>query len=197
MSRTQLKPVIFGIYNNDLENITPDSSVKLCFQPLDFIAHWNRCSVTADFLSGFQNIAFTSKNSEKYFNILSTVINELLENSIKFSFDKTEPVFLQLNKYSDVLTAEAYNITASDGANNLNVLAKKIKTEYNLEDLYQQKLMRIKNTDFDISGLGLIMLLKDLHAELGIKILPKTDTSEPLYDIFIKILLRKEALDLL
>ena len=65
-----------------------ESKIHLKLKPLNLISEWNRCSLTANFLSEFQLSTTSNSNNKHLKNTLSTIINELLENAIKYSINK-------------------------------------------------------------------------------------------------------------
>src|SRR5690349_25000309 len=65
----------------------PLSELSLSFPPLALVAEWSRCSETADFVARF--FAHDYPDRDVAGSVLSTVVNELVENAAKFSSDKS------------------------------------------------------------------------------------------------------------
>ena len=59
------------------------------FVPIDLVREWSRCGQTADYMARY--LAYDFADRETAASVLSTVINELVENAAKFSTDKANP----------------------------------------------------------------------------------------------------------
>ena len=55
--------------------------INLSFLPINMISNWKRTSLSADFLTNLFSNSDTSKYNQ---NSLSTLINDILENIIKY-----------------------------------------------------------------------------------------------------------------
>ena len=152
--------------------------------PMEFISHWRRCGMVADFLANYQSFNFS--NRKKAMTTLSTIINELLENAVKFSSDQNKEVRLSLRHNNNKIVIETINISDRKAASNLELFIQKLNNE-NVEKLFFDQIEFTATNATDISGLGLLTLIKDYNAQLGISIKPKAENNDSLYDIFVVV----------
>ncbi|MBT5856361.1 hypothetical protein HOH87_07010 [bacterium] len=189
MSNRSRLPV-YGVYLDKADRKKPLSHIDFKFNPIDFIAHWQRCGATANYLAEFQ--AYNFDNRKKVTNIMSTVLNELIENAVKFSADAHQEASISIYNYGETLTLQCVNTTQLKQANKFEAFIKTLM-ETEVEELFLQQIMSAAEDDHTASGLGLITLKKDFNAKIGAKIVP--DTERRLYTIYIKVVLDVNTLE--
>ena len=81
-----------GFFTNTQE-LEPD--LVLTLFPKSFPVQWSLCSAIADFCSEYFSSLETSKETRSAINY---VLNELVENAVKFSFGDTITVSLSMDK---------------------------------------------------------------------------------------------------
>ncbi|MBT6119947.1 hypothetical protein HOH45_00600 [bacterium] len=179
-----MEEVVYGLYN-ELDKVgVGNSEITMDFViPLELMSEWERCGLISDYLARYE--AFTFDDQELATQVLSTVINELLENAVKFSTDKNKIVNITIKHFGSFLSVEAVNNTDEKHALNLESYITKLK-ESSPEDFFFAQIE--KNAlvqSHNLSGLGLLTLVNDYEAKLGIKIQKKIKTG---YDIFTMVL---------
>ncbi|RAP32672.1 hypothetical protein DID80_08560 [Candidatus Marinamargulisbacteria bacterium SCGC AAA071-K20] len=127
-----------------IENKSSDlMSMKLQLMASNLTNQWNRCSLTSNFFSIFHF------EDEKLVNNLSTIINEFLENIVKFSASEKTLINLKLKLQKPILyiefdskfthrSAQKFEeILLSDGNNSLDqtIEASKIDSTFETDDL--------------------------------------------------------------
>lgn len=152
-----------GSYEKIPDSLPPESHIRLILQPIDMISYWNRVGLTADFMANFYTYNFQKDRDIQ--NTLSTILNELVENAVKFSHAKKSEVVMDLKKYSQIIKMEIRNEAPNGIFEQFKNKVKKMNEE-DLEKLYFDHLENKKEED-DQSGLGLLMLAKDYPVELG------------------------------
>jgi hypothetical protein len=183
----------YGIYDKGTEEVgVKDPSIsKNYVLPLELMQDWQQCGVVSDFVA--KDEAQEHRDPKKTMNILSTITNELLENAVKFSFDKNKLVTLTLHSYKCRLSIETVNTTKTENAKALCGLVTDLQTK-DIETLYFEQLKKSFESDSDESGLGFLSLIKDFNLNLGIKVKQKV-TDESSYDIFVKVEVGNESLE--
>lgn len=156
---------IIGNYDKIPDSLPPESHIRLTLHPIDMISYWNRVGLTADFIANFYTYNFEQNNDIQ--NTLSTILNELVENAVKFSLAKDSEVTMDLKKYAQIIKMEIRNETPASIQKKFRDKVKKLHEE-DLEQLYFDHLESKKEGD-DQSGLGLLMLAKDYPVELGFR----------------------------
>ena len=174
------------------ETRAPLSAVALTAPALDFVAHWRRCGITADWLAAFAAYDFESRRVAT--SVLSTVVNELLENAAKFSADKHRPVELSLRHYGDQVRIETHNQAEARHVRLLQDLLAELAREQP-EAVFTRKLER--RDDADASGLGLVILVKDYAAGIAaaLEAVPGEPGAEPLWQVSIQVSLAADVIE--
>jgi hypothetical protein len=145
----------------------PLRELRLDFVPLDFVAEWRRCSETADYFARF--FAFDYEPRITAASVLSTVLNELIENAVKFSTDKTVRAELVVAQYGDTLNVRTINAVAPALATAFgDTIVRVVAGEP--EAMFVERVTHPPETGG--AGIGLIMLRKDYDARIGARIGP-------------------------
>ena len=165
------------------------SNMSLTVTPIDFVAHWQRCGKTADFISSFQSFNFQDR--PKVNLIFSAVVNEMLENAVKFNADNFKPIFIEVNNYANYLSIETKNISDDEQVRIFDAYLKKLDSN-DMESLFLDQLLSSAESDNNQSGLGIISLRKDFNADIWISISPETDS---LFKINMKIIMCVDDID--
>ncbi|MFI5233205.1 MAG: DUF6272 family protein [Gemmatimonadales bacterium] len=141
------------------------NELSLSFVPLDLVTEWSRCSETADFLAQF--LAHDYGDRELAANVLSTVINELVENAAKFSSNKSAPARIVVSERSDGVTIVTTNVVAPAQAAAFGETITRLVSG-DPEALFAAQLSHPPATGS--AGIGLIMLRKDYGATIGARV---------------------------
>ncbi len=139
--------------------------LTLSFVPLALVTEWTRCSETADFVARF--FAHDYDDREVAGSILSTVVNELVENAVKFSSDKSVPARLAVSEYTDRLTIVTTNIVTPSQATAFGDTITRLVVG-DPHALFAEQLAHPPETGS--AGIGLIILRKDYGATIGVRI---------------------------
>jgi hypothetical protein len=142
----------------DIENI-----FKVSLLPLDIFDFWERCGQFSDFIADYFTYNFTDRPGCK--NLISTVINELVENSVKYSKNKSQPIELVIRKRAHRLVITITNSVPRHQKEKFSSICKEL-FERDLDELYVERV-QAASLDSKYSGLGLILLKKDYNAQLG------------------------------
>jgi hypothetical protein len=145
------------------------TSVDIELRALELVVHWRRCGLTADWLALFFAYDFEPQARQTAESILSTVINELLENAAKFCADKQRSVRIAVRHHGDFVSIETLNAAAGIHATTLRQTIEEL-TRADLDELFARR-MQTKNTP-GASGIGLLILKKDYAVRLGAKLTP-------------------------
>ena len=147
-----------------------ENRFSLSLVPIDIFDHWDRCGDLADFVGGYFQYSFRSANSR---SIVSTVVNELLENAVKYSRNKSSLIHLDIRKRQEHIVARVSNLIPRNQREHFIDICRDL-FKRDLEELYLEKLTRGQQ-DHTFSGIGLILLKKDYEVRLGMNIAPDTD----------------------
>jgi hypothetical protein len=170
-------------------SVNPLSGVAVEMPALDLVAHWRRCGMSADFLAGY--MAYDYANRPVATNVLSTVINEILENAAKFSADKRCQVRVAVTQHGDSVCVEASNTTSPDRAESFRKCLEEVLS-VDAEELFRRHLESASSAPPGAPGVGLVVLRKDYEAELGVRITPRADG---LFEVTVQVRLSAEEVD--
>ena len=183
----------FGVYKNKKHinaEECPDISLDFVI-PLELVGNWEKCSLVSNFFANYQSFNF--KDQEKVIVILSTVINELLENAIKFTSDKNKLVSISLKHFNSKVSIETINLSNEENVSRLKRIIHSLNNK-NPENLILEQIENASKTDLNESGLGILTILRDFQANLGIKIIEKQEPN--IYEVFTKIVFTHECLEI-
>jgi hypothetical protein len=142
--------------------------------PLDMIAHWHRCGATADWAA--QLLAYNFAHRETAAGVLATVINELLENAVKFSSNKRRPIRLRVAHRGERVVIETEN--AADGVQ-ARVLEAHVAAMFaDRGELFGHLIARAAAGEVGAPGVGLLVVRRDFGATLDIDVSPLADDDQ-------------------
>ena len=147
----------------------PISTLGLSFDRLDLVSSWRRCSLSADFAAHYISDHFD--NPERVGGVLSTIINELIENAVKFSLPGSQEVRVAIPFFGNRVTLELRHVCSTAQALLLHAWVERVYTT-DAEDLFVEQLEYTAHHAPESSGLGLITLRKDYGATIGVRLLP-------------------------
>jgi hypothetical protein len=173
----------------DLSQQKPLSSLELRFLPLDFVMEWDRCGLAADYFAAHMAHTFGGRDAVRA--LLSTVLNELIENAVKFSSDKSHAASVSMNNFGELIAFETRNRTDARRADALQVLVRALEAQ-SAEELFLARIARPAESAGSPSGLGLLVLEKDYGVRLAIKIEPVADGG---FDVFVQAVMRSDDLE--
>ncbi len=171
----------YGLYQDSIEKKSTQLSMDFIV-PLELMSRWERCSLISDFMAQYNPL--DQDILPKSTNLLSTILNELLENAIKFSTDKL--VNVSIKHFGDEIEIEAINITNTENVGKLMILINSLNQTDSEVLLLQSFEKTIESPQHDYSGLGLLSLIQDYNSHLGIKIVPKSENLDH-FEVYIKI----------
>ena len=153
-------------WERDTENF-----FSIALLPIDIFDHWDRCGDIADFVATYFQYNFQQPASQ---NIISTVVNELIENAVKYSRNKSSAIQLEVRKRQEHLLLRVSNLIPRNQRDHFVAICRDL-FQRDLDELYLEKLT-LAQEDRTFSGIGLILLKKDYDALLGMDIV--TDSQD-------------------
>lgn len=133
-------------------------------KPIDLITYWQRCGIMADFVASFY--AFTQEHPVVQENIISTIVNELIENATKYSVKRDRDVRIHMKLYDTVLKIQTENYAPKLHFQKLKQHLKSLTEAEDLDEFYFETLTS-KPAESSDSGIGLLLLLKDYDIKIG------------------------------
>lgn len=139
------------------------NKVRLELFPKDLALYWQRCGLTANFGASFAAFCFPKiKNAE---NALSVILNELVENAVKYSSDDNKQITIALCESEGFLYFEVDNYITErqDG-----IFRREVSSIEDMDDINQAYIdaMERSMTGED-SRLGLLTILNDYKVTMA------------------------------
>lgn len=135
--------------------------------PRDLRSRCNGCGLVADFLAQF--MAHDLGERAVVVNVLSTILNELVQNAAKFSADDEAPIEILLRRHVSTVHIEVANVCDERGVDALAAAIGSVDRS-DPEDLFRRRV-----TGAEQGGLGLLLLRKDYGAIVGARLSPPRD----------------------
>jgi hypothetical protein len=148
------------------------SDALLRLHAADIFQSWRRCSLTADFLARYYSYYFPYREKatdrisrETAENSISYILNELIENTAKYSdaADKSVDVAVSLRE-RDILFQVTNRVTEKRAGDFVRMAGELMGG--NTEELYISQLEK----ETDSSGLGYLTMINDYGVTLGFKV---------------------------
>jgi hypothetical protein len=148
------------------------SDSRILLDSEDMSHNWRRCGLTADFLARYYSYYFPYREKatdrisrETAENNISYILNELIENTAKYSDAEDTGVEVRVALRETDILFMVSNHVSEQRAESFLRLARSL-LEGNPEELYVSQLE--KNTDS--SGLGYLTMINDYGVSLGFKV---------------------------
>jgi serine phosphatase RsbU (regulator of sigma subunit) len=139
-----------------------ETSFTVRFLPLDMFDNWQRGSVLSNFTADYFRHNFPAEADG---GLISTVVNELVENGAKFSANNSLPVELTLKKARNRLLVRATNSVPHHRCEPFMNVCRQL-FDRNLDDLYVERIAE-DTGHREASGLGLLLVKKDYCSRLS------------------------------
>lgn len=146
---------------------SPPARAPLCeisteLVPVDLLTQWRRCGMISDCLAEYMSYAFDRREVAR--SILSTVVNELVENVAKYSADKLAPARVSLAHLGEKLLVESTSVASAEHVARLGEELVELAAE-EAATVFARRMAQRR-------GLGLALVANDYGAALGATVTP-------------------------
>jgi hypothetical protein len=153
----------------------PASEASLHLASTDMLQHWRRVSLSSDFLAKYYSFYFPYREKAKgrisretAENSISFVLNELIENTAKYSNTADTEVRVRVLLLQRTILLEVSNAVTAKLADEFRASMREVLAG-NTEELYLAKLEANLQEARSDSGLGFLTLINDYQVQLGFK----------------------------
>jgi len=177
------KETVFGSYVNIFED---RQSLNLTFSlsAMEVANFWSRCGLIANFCASYMAVAMPSRKNIT--NSLSFVLNELLENALKYAQPKESAIdFAILQKDNSVIIEIANQISEDQVEPLLDMAKNLIDTDY--VNAKYIDLLTTSGKSSDKSGIGLLTVINYYQAQMSFKIGSPAEGGHNKYSIQAKV----------
>ncbi len=154
----------------DFEN-NIESTFSLSFLPLDIFDNWTRASSLSDFIGEYYGTYFDNDAS---CNLISTIINEFIENAVKFTKNNSQPIILIIKKRDDSLICRITNSIPKHRKTVFISICNNLFSR-DLDQLFMEKIEEGAE-DTRKSGIGLILIKKDYNVKTNFNFFEEKET---------------------
>ena len=151
------------------------SETALHLDSTDMLQHWRRVSLSSDFLAKYYSFYFPYREKAKgrisreaAENSISFVLNELIENTAKYSNTPQTAVRVRVLLLEHTIQLEVSNSVTEQLAEDFLASMREVLSG-NTEELYISKLEANLQEARSDSGLGFLTLINDYQIALGFK----------------------------
>lgn len=163
-----------GIYREQpADPVTSETCLSL--SSTDMLQHWRRVSLSSDFLAKYYSFYFPYREKAKgrisretAENSISFVLNELIENTAKYSNTADTAVRVRVLLLERTIQLEVSNAVTAALADEFQASMREVLAG-NTEELYISKLEANLQGARSDSGLGFLTLINDYQVQLGFK----------------------------
>lgn len=165
---------ILGEYTDEAR-VKPVSQTSLTVDSVDMMEYWRRVSLTSDFMAKYYSYYFPYREKAKRRlsreaaeNSISFVLNELIENTAKYTDAPNKTVTVKILLLEEHVVFQVSNFVTAGLAESFFGLARDI-LESNPEELYIRRLERNTEANSSDSGLGYLTLINDYGVAMGFR----------------------------
>jgi hypothetical protein len=173
--------VEIGNYDSMIEIKKDQLSITVTTE--DCKNHWHRCSLLADFAANYFSAFFPVNININ--NAFSTIINELIENAVKYSEPSNSPIELRLFNFDDKTIITCFNTIDKVRYEKFKNYVEELVKCNEIDKLYKDTLESKALTE--TSGLGLISIINYYNSKLGFKF--KESANGNSYMVLVQVLL--------
>jgi hypothetical protein len=168
--------------------------VSLVFYPGDFAVRWSQCSATADFFAEYFAAVDACRRDDdeaarsEFIGTVSYIVNELVENAVKFSVGETVEVTVVVR--DDELVALVTNQILAATVEALIDKFRELVSGDPQEMLFARVEANAENPESGASGLGFLTMMSDYGAKLGWRFDAAPDNP---YNVLLKTMARLQV----
>ena len=137
-----------------------ESIFTFSFLPLDIFDNWARASSLSDFIAEYFGSYFENETSH---NLISTVINEFIENAVKFTKNNSQPIVIIVKKRANDLICRITNSIPRHRKTAFIEICNKLYS-HDLDQLFLDTIVE-ESDNKNESGIGLILIKKDYQVK--------------------------------
>lgn len=156
--------MVIGKYS---KHIKEKDNLLIFLQWGDMAKAWKRCSMTADY--GADYLSRTKTDPDSFRNTLSMIINELLENAVKYGVDSGYPIELRILVSGDRLICQVDNCVRTNQYQTFRKIAKRVIESD--EHAYLERLAEGPSSE-SVSQIGLLTLINFFKLTFGFRFKP-------------------------
>ena len=184
--------ISYGIYNIKTKQTSFNTSdIALDFIiPHELVSCWKQCGIIADFVAQYNAVHY--KQQEKVISTVSIITNELIENTVRLSEVSNTLISIALKLTHDSILIETITTATSTSVDIISKFIQQL-SDCDVETLFLNQLEKVAQEQNHPHGLGLLSVMKDYQASIGIKVTTLDDTDK--YNIYTKILIPNTILE--
>ncbi len=179
-----LKEQVIG-NNIDIQEDRRAINLSFSLPAMEVMSFWSRCGLIANFGASYMAVAHPSKKNIA--NSLSFILNELLENAVKYAYPRDSIIELVLLHHEDYILIDISNPINQDQVKSLSGMANNLIDLDWVNDTYID-LLTASGKSTEKSGIGLLTIINYYQADLSFRIgVPAGEGETPQFTIQAKM----------
>lgn len=162
MRHKQMATTLLWTLGEDFDVDEVNTEIALTLHPQAFPVRWNQCSTIADFCTNYLS---TRERFQPAGDAINYVLNELVENAVKFSAGETIQIALGNDGNTFVIVVD--NDVAPDTVDQVKTTLAALIADDPIELLMQRVEENAENPERDGSGLGFLTMMTDYQTRVG------------------------------
>lgn len=172
------------IGNYDFENDLEDNILEICVKTKDIIQYWNKCGLISDFGSFY--ISMNYPDNKNISNSISFVLNELIENAVKYSLGGDNIIKIYLTKKNKQIIMDVINLINKNQFEILRKVFEDLEEPQMANKIYIERLGSLTDSQED-SGIGLLSIINFFKGKFSAKFQEVTNNTVFETDIQVKL----------
>ncbi|MGB1013895.1 MAG: slr1658 superfamily regulator [Nannocystaceae bacterium] len=151
-----------------------ETELVLTLHPKQFTVRWSQCSATADFCT---NYLATREFYQASRGAINYILNELIENAVKFSCGDTIQIILGREDNDVVIVVN--NHVAAQSSEKIRATLQALLVGDPLDQMMLKVEQNAENPDSDGSGLGFLTMMTDYDTRVGWQLCQPAGNGQP------------------
>lgn len=153
--------------NVDIKKDKRAINLSFSLPAMEVMSFWSRCGLIANFGASYMAVAHPSK--QNIANSLSFILNELLENAVKYAQPRDSMIDLVLLRHENFILIDISNPIEQTQIDPMTAMAKNLINSDYVNEKYID-ILTANGRSADKSGIGLLTIINYYLAELSFRI---------------------------
>jgi len=178
--------ILVGNYFSDIDN---NYLININVQVNDIVKYWSKCGIIANFGSSYVSLNYP--NFKNISNSISYILNELIENAIKYSFSKEDIMKIVIAIENNQVILEVKNTI---NKRQYELFFPIVENLQNFDDANDKYLKKIGQTSSNVneSGIGLLSIINFFKGQICVKFAENNKNNN--FETFLQVKINIEDL---
>jgi hypothetical protein len=179
---------IIGSYDESV-TFENDSIFEMRVKAGDIAMFWTKCGLIANFGSSYLSLNYP--NFKNISNSISFIVNELLENAVKYSYSEEDTIDIRINGKNSQIIVDVMNTIDSNQYAIFSPILREIQDTDHANAKYIERFRTMAENQSD-SGIGLLSIINFFKSRITAKF--SDGKTGALYTVFVQAAINIEDL---